>query len=212
LRICFSILLVGALALPCGAVPVRKSYVDWESGVSFSYPAGWLLNGDDDAATAKLRIVSAGQPLAVVQLEGNFADEGPYKDTDFEAGAFAFVVTPGASTDACYGLLGPMADGQAPVAAMVGGVAARRVDLSSGIAGTEDRHRIVAAYRRGKCYLLETVVVSKNADLVAKPLTAGRWGVIRGAFEGVLGSVRIGGLGGGTKADPSASPRDNKQK
>jgi hypothetical protein len=180
------------IGLPACAASARHVYADRGNGVSFSYPAGWLLNGDDDAATAKLRITNAAPALAVVQLEGNFSDEGPYKGTDFEAGAFAYTVLPHQTEAKCFAILDKSADAkQQPVAATWKGLPARRLEARYGIAGTEDAHQIVAAYRQEKCYLMETVIVSRNAGDVTKPLGPARWKAIRQQFAGVLRSVTI---------------------
>jgi hypothetical protein len=190
-------LIAGLIAMVClpaasNAATARRIYVDRANGVSFSYPAAWLLNADDDAATAKLRIVSAAQPGAVVQLEGNFADEGPYKGTDFEAGAFAYVVVPNETEAKCFEILAQdTQDAQQPVATRWNGLAARKLDAKYSVAGTDDTHHIVAAYNRGSCYLFETVVVSKDADGILQPLKPARWNYIRAQFDGVLQSVQI---------------------
>jgi len=89
---------------------MRRSYIDRANGVGFSYPVGWILNGDDDAATAKLRITSDVDSNAVITLEGAFADHGPYKGTDFVAGAFAYVVKNEISEAQCYETLAQNAD------------------------------------------------------------------------------------------------------
>jgi hypothetical protein len=181
-----------ALAAPMPAGPVRRVYTDRANGVSFSYPAGWLLNGDDDAATAKLRITGEAQAVAIVQLEGNFADEGPYKGTDFEAGAFAYAVIPKETEERCLATLDKDADAaQKPVAAMWKGLSTRRLDAQFGIAGTQDNHQIIAAYKQGKCYLFEVVIVSKSPEGPIKPLAPMRWQVIRGEFASVMQSVRF---------------------
>ena len=171
----------------------RKIYVDRANGVSFSYPANWLLNADDDAATAKLRIAAEGQPVAVVQLEGNFADEGPYKGTDFEAGAFAYVVSSRKTAESCFAALNPIAgDAQRPVLIRWHGLPAQKLEARYEVAGTADSHQILSVYSsRGRCYVFETVVVSKGAESVNKPLAAARWKAIRAQFADVLQSVRI---------------------
>jgi hypothetical protein len=180
---------VMSTGLQAVAAPMRRAYVDRPNGVSFSYPAGWLLNGDDDAATAKLRITNAAQPVAVVQLEGNFVGEGPYEGTDFEAGAFAYVVVPHETEVQCMATLDHSAEKQQqPVATTWD---ARRLDAKYSIAGTEDAHQIVATYRPGRCYLFEAVIVSKSARDGVKPLTPERWRLIRGQFAGVMQSVRL---------------------
>ena len=182
-----------AVGSPIGAQTARRMYVDRADGVSFSYPAGWLLNADDDAATAKLRIVTEGQPVAVVQLEGNFADEGPYRGTDFEAGAFAFVVDPRKSAESCFAALDPIAgDEQKPVATVWKGLPARKLESRYEVAGTEDSHQIIATYRRGRCYLFEAVIVSKSVDGPIKALAPARWKMIRAQFAGVMQSVHLG--------------------
>ncbi|WP_263382505.1 hypothetical protein [Granulicella arctica] len=203
LRISGVLVLVLASGLAAQTGPARRLYADGPSGVSFSYPANWLLNADDDAATAKLRIVSEAQPVAVVQLEGNFADAGPYKGTDFEAGAFAYVVSPRKTAEHCYEALDPIAgDEQKPMAVTWNGLAARRLEAKYSVAGTEDSHEIVATYRRGRCYLFETVIVSQAVDALGgldgptKALAPARWRMIRAQFAGVLGSVRIAGSSG----------------
>lgn len=179
--------------LPCGAATRRKVYVDRANGITFTYPAGWVLNGDDDAATAKLRIVSVAQPGAVVQLEGNFAGEGPYKGTDFEAGAFAYVVSPGGTEAACFAMLEQGMDkGQRPVPVLWNGLRAQRLEVAFSIAGTQDSHRLIATYRNRGCYLFESVIVSHSPDESDKPLAPVRWRQIRAAFDGVMESVRIG--------------------
>lgn len=180
------------IGLPASAASMRRVYADRANGVSFSYPGGWLLNGDDDAATATLRITSVAPALAVVQLEGNFSDEGPYKGTDFEAGAFAYTVLANKTEAQCFATLDQSANAnQKPVIANWKGFPARRLDAHYGIAGTNDAHQMVAVYRQEKCYLLETVIVSRDADDVTKPLAAGRWKAIREQFAGVLQSVAI---------------------
>jgi len=50
---------------------------------------------------------------------------------------------------------------------------------------------MVATYRRGRCYLFETVIVSVSPNDLAKPLPATRWDLIRAQFSSVLQSVRI---------------------
>jgi hypothetical protein len=188
---------VVAFGLASVAAPMRRAYADREKGVSFSYPAGWLLNGDDDAATAKFRITSEAQPVAVVQLEGNFADEGPYKGTDFEAGAFAFVVVPQETEARCLATLDRSGDAQQkPVATTWNGLPARRLDAKYSIAGTEDDHQMVATYQRGRCYLFETVIVSKSVGDGIKPLAPERWRMIRGQFASVMQSVRVAPVAG----------------
>jgi hypothetical protein len=183
---------VAGIGVPACAAAAQRVYADRANGVSFSYPGGWLLNGDDDAATAKLRIANVAQPLAVVQLEGNFADEGPYKGTDFEAGAFAYTVIPRDTEAECFATLDLSADAdQKPVAATWKGLPARRLDARYSIAGTDDAHQIVAAYRLEKCYLLETVIVSKSTGDSIKPLSPTRWRAIRELFAGVMQSVAI---------------------
>ncbi len=190
--------------------PARKVYVDRADGVSFSYPAGWLLNADDDAATAKLRIVTAAQPGAVVQLEGNFADDLPgrnlYRGTDFEAGAFAFVVTPMETQAKCFDVLDESADGkQQPAAIQWHGLPAKRLDATFSVAGTDDVHRVIATYRRGQCYLFETVIVRDGPEVGKKPLGTTRWALLRAEFESVLQSVRIAPAPGRPK--PTGSDR-----
>jgi hypothetical protein len=179
-------------ALPCGAQVARKAYVDRGDGVSFSYPAGWVLNGDDDAATAKLRVALSSKAAAVVTFEGNFSGAGTYKGTDFEAGAFSYGVS-GAKTEAqCYAALDAGADAtQRPIEAMWNGGRAERLEAKYSIAGAEDSHQIVAVFRRGRCYLLETVIVSHSADTADKPLPVARWRWLRGEFASVMESVRI---------------------
>ncbi len=179
-------------ALPLTAAAQLRSYSDGDNGVSFAYPAHWLLNGDDDAATAKLRIVGKAPPLAVVQLEGNFEDKGPYKGTDFEAGAFAYTVLSGGDPTQCLASLEPMGDAkQRPAAVTWKGLQARRLEATFGIAGTLDMHEIVAVYQGGQCYLLESVIVSKTADSVKRPLSQQQWRLLRGQFHAVLQSVRL---------------------
>jgi hypothetical protein len=186
---------VVALLVTCmmsGAQTVRRTYVDRAHGVSFSYPANWLLNADDDAATAKLRIVTEGQPVAVVQLEGNFADDGPYKGTDFEAAAFAYVVSDSKTLEHCYAALDPIAgDEQKPASTTWNGLPARKLDAHYEVAGTEDSHQIIAAFRHGQCYLFETVIVSKTVEGQIKALAPPRWKAIRAQFASVLESIRI---------------------
>ena len=180
------------LARSSGAVQPRRLYVDRANGVTFSYPAGWLLNGDDDAATAKFRITTAGQPSAVVQLEGNFAEGGPYEGTDFESGAFAYVVATGGTEASCFAIVDGSAEGaQTAVTAIWNGQRARRLDATFSVAGTDDIHRIVAVFREGRCFLFETSIVKRSADTVGKPLSEARWRGIRAAFDAVLGSVRL---------------------
>jgi hypothetical protein len=180
------------IGLPACAASARHVYADRGNGVSFSYPGDWLLNGDDDAATAKLRITNAAPALAVVQLEGNFLDEGPYKGTDFEAGAFAYTIRPNSTEAQCFATLDSSANAsQKPVAANWKGLPARRLEARYGIAGTEDEHQMIAVFRQEKCYLLETVIVSRNAGDVTKPLGPARWKAIREQFAGVLRSVMI---------------------
>jgi hypothetical protein len=184
-----SVMMIGP---PVRAAATRHLYADRANGVSFSYPSGWLLNGDDDAATAKLRITNETQPLAVVQLEGNFAGREPYKGTDFEAGAFAYTVLPQATETQCFATLDHSADAdQKPVAITWKGPPARKLDATYSIAGTEDGHQIVAAYRQGRCYLFETVIVSKTVAGPIKPLAPERWRSIRAQFAGVMQSVTI---------------------
>jgi hypothetical protein len=180
------------LALAAPAQAPRQRYTDPANGVAFTYPAGWLLNGDDDAATAKLRIVSQGQPNAVVQLEGNFAEDGPYKGTDFESAAFAYVVTPGGTEAACQAALDRLAEaGQKPTAAIWNGLPAHRLDATYTVAGTDDIHRTVATFRNARCYLFETVIVRRSADAVERPLPPARWRQIVSALDAVLRSTRI---------------------
>ena len=175
-----------------GAAPAHKLYVDPANGVTFSYPAGWLLNGDDDAATAKFRVTTAGQPSAVVQLEGNFAEGGPYVGSDFESGAFTYVVVGGRTEASCFAVVDNSSEGtQAPVTALWNGARARRLDATYTVAGTDDIHRMVAAYRGGRCYLFETSIVRRSAETVAKPLPEARWRYLRGEFDAVLASVRF---------------------
>ena len=182
------------LGILCSAQTARRVYVDRANGVSFSYPASWLLNADDDAATAKLRIVTEGQPVAVVQLEGNFADKRPYQGTDFEAGAFAYVVSPLKSAESCFAALDPIAgEEQKPVAAMWNGQPARKLAAKYEVAGTEDSHQILATYKQGRCYLFETVIVSKSVDGPIKALDPARWKLIRAQFTTVMQSVHISG-------------------
>jgi hypothetical protein len=180
-----------AMSLPCSG-QARKAYVDRGDGVSFSYPAGWVLNGDDDAATAKLRVALSSKAVAVVTFEGNFSGAGPYKGTDFEAGAFSYGVS-GAKTEAqCYAALDAGADAtQRPVETTWNGGRAERLEAKYSIAGAEDSHRIVAAFRRNRCYLFETVIVSHSADTADKPLAPARWRWLRGQFQSVMDSVRI---------------------
>lgn len=183
---------MGCMALPACAAAQRKTYVDRQDGVSFSYPAGWLLNGDDDAATAKLRITNEAQPVAVVQLEGNFSDEGPYKGTDFEAGAFAYVVKQNESEQRCLATLDHNTDKiHTPEATSWNGVPAKKLEASFAIEGTQDHHQIVAVYRGQKCYLFETVIVSRTPGEVSRPLAAARWDRLREQFASVLRSVRF---------------------
>ena len=174
------------------AAPVRKSYVDATNGVSFSYPAGWTLNGDDDAATAKLRFALSSEANAVVTLEGNFADAGPYKGTEFEAGAFAYAVSAEESEAQCDAALEESSDGRQHATAVVwNGMRARRLDATYTVAGTDDVHRALAVFARGRCYRFETVIVSHRAEDAERPLSAARWKALRAQFEGVLESVRV---------------------
>jgi hypothetical protein len=189
------LLLVLALSTHLEAAPTRKLYADPANGVTFTYPAGWLLNGDDDAATAKLRIVSQSQPDAVVQLEGNFAGEGPYKGTDFESGAFAYIVTPGGTEEACLATLDRIAEGaQRSTPAVWSGLPARKLEATYTVAGTDDIHRTVAIFRNDRCYLFETAIIRRSADTVARPLPAASWTQIFSAFDMVLRSVRIAAI------------------
>ncbi len=192
-----SLTLLLGLARVAGAGPAYRVYADGASGVSFSYPAGWLLNADDDAATAKLLITTGAQPLAVVQLEGNFADAGPYKGTDFEAGAFAYTVVPLKTQPRCFELLDGMAvDEQKPISTVWNGLPARKLEAKYGIVGTEDSHQVFATFGRGRCYLFETAIVSKSVGGPIRALALSRWGLIRTRFRGVMQSVRIGGSRG----------------
>ncbi|MEO6802272.1 MAG: hypothetical protein ABI197_03395 [Granulicella sp.] len=189
-----AVVLLGVVmvGLPACAASARQAYADRANGVSFSYPGDWLLNGDDDAATAKLRITSVASALAVVQLEGNFADEGPYKGTDFEAGAFAYTVLSNSTEAQCFATLDASSSvPQKPVIATWKGLPSRRLEAHYGIAGTNDAHQMVAVYRQGKCYLLETVIVSRDPGDVTRPLAPVQWKAIRAQFAGVLRSVTI---------------------
>lgn len=174
------------------AAPARKVYVDRANGVSFAYPAGWLLNDDDDAATAKLRITTEASPNAVVQLEGNFAESGPYKETDFESAAFAYIVRPGGTEDACFAVVDHAAEApQTPVTALWNGLHARRLDATFVVAGTKDIHQIAAAFRNDRCYLFEFVYIRRAADTVDKPLPAAQWTRLERTFAAVFNSVRV---------------------
>ncbi|NYF78261.1 hypothetical protein [Granulicella arctica] len=187
-----AVVLMAATTLPCGAEVMRRAYVDRGDGVSFSYPAGWTLNGDDDAATAKLRVALSSKAVAVVTLEGNFAGKGPYQGTDFEAGAFSYGVSPAKTEAQCFAAVDQGADAtQRPVETTWNGGRAEKLEATYSIAGAEDSHQIVAAYRRGRCYLFETVIVSHSPDTADKPLAPMRWKWLRGEFESVMGSVRI---------------------
>lgn len=180
------------VSLPCGGVPVRKIYSDAANGVSFSYPAQWTLNGDDDAATAKLRVALSSTASAVVTLEGNFADEGPYKGTEFEAGAFAYAVVSHQTEAQCLASLDQAADETSkPVATTWNGLRAKQLDVRYAVAGTQDTHRIVAAFRRGRCFLFERVIVSHDPADVDKPLSVTRWRQLRAEVAGVMDSVRL---------------------
>jgi hypothetical protein len=171
---------------------MRRSYFDRTNGVGFSYPAGWTLNGDDDAATAKLRITSDVNSNAVVTLEGAFADQGPYKGTDFVAGAFAYVVKNEATEAQCYETLARNGDDQhQSVDATWNGGPSKKLDIPYTMDGSTDGHSMVATYRRGRCYLFETVIVSMSPDASAKPLPPARWDLISGEFAAVMQSVRI---------------------
>jgi hypothetical protein len=185
------VLMSGLLA---GAASLRRTYVDAANRVSFSYPAGWTLNGDDDAATAKLRVALSSSASAVVTLEGAFADRGPYKGTEFEAGAFSYAVSQGQTEAQCFAQLDKAANDESkPVETVWNGMHARQLAVRYAVAGTEDAHQIVAGFRRGRCYVFETVIVSHDAADVEKPLDAARWRVLRAEFAGVMASVRIAG-------------------
>lgn len=171
---------------------MRRSYIDRANGVGFSYPAGWTLNGDDDAATAKLRITSDVDSNAVVTLEGAFADQGPYKGTDFVAGAFAYVVKNEIPEAQCYETLAQNADDQhQPADTTWNGGESKKLNIAYTIDGSTDSHSMVATYRRGRCYLFETVIVSLSPKDSAKPLSPTRWDLISAEFESVMQSVRI---------------------
>ena len=134
--------------------------------------------------------------MAVVQLEGNFAGEGPYKGTDFEAAAFAYVVNATKTAESCFGALDPVAgDEQRAVATVWDGLPARRLTARYEVAGTEDSHQIVATFRRGRCYLFETVVVSKNAGGPIRALAPARWKVVQAQVASLMESVRLAAAG-----------------
>ncbi len=166
----------------------RKLYVDRPDAVSFSYPASWLLNADDDAATAKLRLADLAPAHAVVQLQGSFANEGPYKNTDFEAGAFAYTLPSAENEAACFELLDRMAPGKP---ALLAAYPAKETRFSGMVAGTEDLHHAFAVFREGHCYLFETVLIRRAPDAVEKPLSSGQWQRLAESFDAIVRSVRL---------------------
>jgi hypothetical protein len=169
-----------------------RLYIDKANGVSFSYPSDWVLNGDDDAATAKLRVALSSGATAVVTLEGNFADSGPYKGTEFEAGAFSYAVKHGGTATTCFAAVDALSEGDLrPVPIFWNEMPARRMVARSTVAGTDDVHQVIAAFGRGRCYQFEMVIVSHAAEDAEKPLGAARWRVLREAFAEVMGSVRV---------------------
>lgn len=176
------------LAAPGAA---RRTFSDAADGVGFSYPAAWLLNADDDAATAKLRLVDLGQPHAVVQLEGNFAGNGPYRGSDFEAGAFAYTVFSAPPTE-CLRSLDAVATGmEKPVGLRWHGLQARRLEATFTVAGTDDLHTILVAAEPARCLVFETVLIRKRVGPGIVPLAPTRWAALQARFAEVFGSVRI---------------------
>ena len=170
IRFCssWSVALLTTVALSAGTMqpaqtpPKRKLFLNREDGVTFSYPATWLLNADDDAATAKLRLADLAPPHAVIQLEGNFAGAPPYAGTDFEAGTFAYT-TFNSPPDACLSTLNPIATGlDQPSTITWRGLPARRLEATFTVAGTDDLHTLIAAAQPTRCLLFETVLIRKK--------------------------------------------------
>lgn len=183
--------LLAAALLLAPPTPARKTYADRADGVEFSYPASWLLNADDDAATAKLRIADLGQLHAAVQLEGAFTGEGPYKDTDFDAGAFAYTVLSDQTEQECFAALDRIAGQPAAPATTASGLRGQRVEFRAAVAGTEDLHAALASFHAGRCFLFETVIVRRSPDAVARPLDSAHWKRLTAEFNRVLDSVRV---------------------
>ncbi len=169
----------------------RKLFADGADGISFTYPAAWLLNADDDAATAKLRLADLAPPHAVVQLEGNFTGEGPYAGTDFEAGAFAYTVLE-VDRATCLATLDPIATGaDKPAPLTWHSLPTRRLEATFTVAGTDDLHTLIAAAEPTRCLLFETVLIRKTGGSGIVPLPPGGWASLRAQFASVLSSVRL---------------------
>ncbi len=183
-------LLLSTIPQNAQALPQRKLFTSPEDGITFTYPATWLLNADDDAATAKLSLADLAAPHAVVQLEGNFTGEGPYKATDFDAGAFAYTVVPADNVATCFALVDRLAN-QEGTPTLIGQQKAHEVRFSATVAGTEDIHHVAATFRPDRCVVLETVLIRRSADAVDHPLSPARWRQMENAFDSVLRSTRL---------------------
>jgi hypothetical protein len=184
-----------------------QEYVDPANGVSFRYPASWLLNQGVGAYFMPVILAKSNpapecdpyyKPTAYVALVGRDAKEGPYRDTNFYNGWFLYRIAPELDGIQCYReAAAPLLDGSNETDnwklnwRTIDGVRFRRGTGTNQGLCNETTEDFYATFHAGHCYLFEKQINTNCSGTGHRDMTPGELDGINQQFDSVMLSVRF---------------------
>jgi hypothetical protein len=192
-----------ALIQVIASAPAFREYVDSANGVTFHFPANWLVNRGGVSYLQPLILINDREPdqpfspTVKVGLEGRDNQNGSFSYSNFVNAMFFYRVAPELSEAQCSARANPSSnypaeEGWTTTSQIIGGV--RFEHLSGGQAGLCNRNTedLYATFHRGKCFLFEKNIVTTCRPATPHDIGPAEVMQIDRTMDGVLQSVRFG--------------------
>lgn len=185
-----------------------KEYSDPANGVSFRYPASWLLNRDGGAYIPPAILWKYSnepeeapdyKPDGYVALVGRDDKQGPYANTNFTVGWFLYRVASGVeSAEQCYRMAGlgdsAQLDGWKVDWETIHGVRFRHGSGSGAALCNQSLQDVYATLQGNRCYLFDkqiNTICEQHGENGIRDITPRELKEINHAFDAVVQSLRL---------------------